>query len=116
AKPGGQCFGENFRFKRRNGCKAGGEGFGLRPLFVCLLAPISSAPISISSVPAAPSGALAPDFVIYRFIERARIFAKSAHDPTSTMSLKSAPPRRGVSRITCRRAAVHRRAPSAALP
>src|SRR4029077_13012155 len=99
---------------RLNRCKAGGEGFGLRPLFVRLLAPISSAPIPISSGPTALSGALTRR-TVHRFIERARIFAEYAHDPTSMRSLKSAPTRRGVSRITCRPAAVHRRAHSAAL-
>src|SRR5262249_39365362 len=105
---------QKFGTKRLNGSKAGRKGLGLRPLFVRLLASILSAPIPISSVPAALSGALARR-TVHRFIKRARIFVEYAHDPTSMRSLKSAPTRRGVSRITCRPAAVQRRAHSAAL-
>src|ERR1700756_3956510 len=112
--PRRQRIGQKFRTKRLNGSKAGGQGFGLRPLFVCLLVPISPAPIPISSISAALSGVLARR-TVHLFIERARIFAEWAHDLTSMRSLKSAPTRRGVSRITCRPAAAHRRAHSAAL-
>src|SRR5262249_39017149 len=56
--PRRQRVGQKLRGKRLNGCKTGGEGFRMRPLFVCC-ASISS----ISAAPAVLSGALALDFV-----------------------------------------------------